>query len=155
MNRTCLHIVSERLMPARNRRTFRRSRDSKSKPTELVLSALRLIGRPAGAYELQARLSDVRHFAPTTIYRALERLIDDGLVHKIESLNAFIACRHSGQHERSAFAICDRCGSVVEICDQEIKHVVDACSRQSGFDVVDATIELHGSCSKCNSRGSA
>ncbi|MBS0251549.1 MAG: transcriptional repressor [Proteobacteria bacterium] len=103
-----------------------------------------------GAYDLQASLSEVQFLAPATIYRALEQLIADRLVHKIASLNAFIACRHRNQHGRSAFAICDSCGDVQEISNPGIESVVETCSRQSGFAVSDATIELHGSCVKCS-----
>jgi len=103
-----------------------------------------------GAYDLQARLSEVQFLAPATIYRALEQLIADRLVHKIASLNAFIACRHRNHHGRAAFAICDQCGEVREISNPDIESVVETCSRQSGFVVSDATIELHGFCVNCN-----
>ncbi len=103
-----------------------------------------------GAYDLQASLSDVQFLAPSTIYRALEQLIGERLVHKIASLNAFVACCHCNHDGQSAFAICDHCGDVREISDADIEKVVDACSRQSGFAVSDVAIELHGSCAKCN-----
>ncbi len=131
------------------RKAPRAARKGKIAATELILAALRGVSRPLGAYELQARLSDVRHLAPPTVYRALDRLIDGGLVHRIESLNAFVACRHEGGHDNSAFAICDQCGSVTEICDPDIQIVVDTCSQQSGFDVTGAAIELRGSCRRC------
>ena len=105
-----------------------------------------------GAYDLQASLSQVQLFAPPTIYRALDELIADRLVHKIASLNAFIACHcnHRNHHGRSAFTICDHCGDVNEISAPDIGTIVDACSRKSGFAVAGATIELHGLCEKCS-----
>ncbi len=136
--------------PVSRKSTRRGSRNGRARPIELVLATLRQEGRPLGAYDLQAGLSEVQFLAPATIYRALERLIADRLVHKIASLNAFIACHHHGHDGRSAFAICDHCGGVTEISNPDIKSVVDACSNESGFAVSDATIEIHGACVKCS-----
>jgi Fur family transcriptional regulator, zinc uptake regulator len=129
---------------------LREKKNQKIRPAELVLATLRRERRPLGAYDLQASLSDIQFLAPATIYRALEQLIASRLVHKIASLNAFIACHHRAPHGRSAFAICDHCGGVTEIAAPDIETVIDVCSRESGFDVSDATIELHGSCEKCS-----
>jgi len=132
------------------RRPYAGPRLKKTQAAKLVLGALQSMRRPASAYEIQASLTDQVHLAPPTIYRALELLIDDGLVHRIQSLNAFIACRHVGHPDRTAFAICDECGSVIEICGSGIDKILESCSRQFEFKLEESNIELHGACKKCS-----
>src|SRR5579863_9064435 len=78
-----------------------------------VLEALLASHRPLGAYEIMERLADDGRPAPITVYRALDFLRDNGLVHRIESRNAFVACVHSHPSaEPVVFLICERCGAV-------------------------------------------
>lgn len=81
---------------------------------QLVLGALARSERPMGAYELLELLRQEGLRSPLQIYRALDRLIEEGLVHRIESLSAFALCVHSEcTHGRAAFAICANCGGQV------------------------------------------
>jgi Fe2+ or Zn2+ uptake regulation protein len=84
---------------------------------ENVLKALQTAEKPISAYQIMAAVPNGRDLAPATIYRALDRLVRDGQVHKLESLNAFVACQHSADHSAPAFAICSCCGTVTEPCE--------------------------------------
>lgn len=106
---------------------------------------------PTGAYELLDQLRDTRHgAAPPTVYRALEFLQEQGLVHKLESRSAFIGCIADEDHDHAAqFLICRRCGKVTELEDHELAHALEHAARRAGFTVVKATIEAEGLCSAC------
>lgn len=116
-----------------------------------VLEALLGSHRPLGAYELIERV-DAKEGrpAPITIYRALDFLIENGFVHRIESRNAFIACVHN--HENDApvvFLLCERCGTVGEAQAAAIAESVKAASRAAGFTPKIPVIEISGICSHC------
>lgn len=104
---------------------------------------------PAKAYDLLARLDGLGAPKPPTVYRALDFLIGMGLAHKIESLNAFVACGHA-QHDHSAvFLICDSCGAAEELPATETSAVLSKETRSAGFAIQNAVIEAHGICGKC------
>lgn len=124
---------------------------------EVVHSALRASDKALTAYEVLdlVRASGMR--APTQIYRALERLIELGLVHRIESMNAFVACSHDhgaghahGNGDVVAFAICQDCGDVNELTADSIEASVDSLARQGDFVPESAIVELRGHCAECN-----
>ncbi len=110
---------------------------------------------PLGAYALLDRLKAERANAtPVTIYRALDFLLENGLVHKIERLNAFIACTdqgdHTHQHGHAAqFLICRTCGTVAELEDPSIAHAISHAAGRTGFRPDHATIEVEGLCGTC------
>jgi Fur family zinc uptake transcriptional regulator len=110
--------------------------------------------RPIGAYEiLDVLRADGRSAAPPTVYRALEFLLEQGLVHRIESRNAFIGCidpraPHSGQ-----FLICGRCGDAVELHDHRISAVLRRSAERVGFRVEGQTVEIRGLCPRCGVTG--
>jgi len=120
----------------------------------LVLAALRNHKAPLGAYELLGRLKSSGIKAPPQIYRALDRLVDQGLVHRLESLNAFIACNqavaNAGNHT-CTFTICSDCNSVAELSDQSMERELKRLERTQNFIISSATIELHGHCQSCKS----
>ena len=105
---------------------------------------------PIGAYEILDRLRAERgKAAPPTVYRALDFLLECGLVHRIHSLNAFIGCPdphavHSGQ-----FLICRSCRMVGELDDREIEETIAGRAEALGFSVERQTIELLGLCPSC------
>lgn len=105
------------------------------------------------AYELldSVRPSGIR--SPTQVYRALERLAERRLVHRVESMNAFIACKHAhdnDQHPNAvAFAICDKCGSVTEIDLSTVNHKLGDVAAKSGFRTDNSFVELRGKCRNC------
>lgn len=118
---------------------------------ELVLSALAHARGPLSAYTILDRLRGDGFRAPLQVYRALKKLRDYGLVHRLESLNAFVACRRPGGQTRHAvaFAICEACGIVTEFADDTTMQRLGAWSSQHEFRISEATIELKGVCGSC------
>ncbi|EWH00331.1 transcriptional repressor [Halomonas sp. BC04] len=102
------------------------------------------------AYDLLDRLA-VEHAAarPPTIYRALDFLIEQGLVHRIESLNAYVACPCPEHAHGFQLLICRHCGRVEELHLDEVNDQLNTQARQLGFRVERQTIELLGSCDLC------
>lgn len=130
-----------------------RPRRSRSLPANhlLVYEALESAGEPVSAYQLLADLRDKGVTAPPTVYRALKRLIEEGRVHRIESLNAYVVCAAGHAHHGEAgFAICDVCGSVVEIPCGGIEEPVEAWAGEMGFTVNNVKVEMHGRCASCS-----
>jgi Fur family zinc uptake transcriptional regulator len=121
--------------------------------TELRRQVLELVWRrhePVGAYDLLDELKIVhRRAAPPTIYRALEFLMDQGLVHRIESLNAYVGCTRPEERHAGQFLICTRCGSIGELDDAEIARAVTDRAAAMGFTVLRQTIEVRGICAEC------
>lgn len=118
-----------------------------------VLEALLASHQPLGAYEIIERLAHTGRPAPITIYRALDFLRDNGLVHRIESRNAFVACVHN--HARGdliVFLICERCGAVGEAPAASIAEALKASARAAGFAPKSPVIEIAGICSHCRER---
>jgi len=116
-----------------------------------VLQALLVSHKPLGAYEIIDDLARVMpRPAPITIYRALEFLMGNGLVHRIESRNAFLACVHN--HETTpvvALLICDRCGSVGEIPAATLARSVSEIVEGTGFSPKLSMVEITGLCGHC------
>lgn len=107
--------------------------------------------RPVGAYELLEQLQrDGRSAAPPTVYRALDFLMDHGLVHRIESLNAFVGCPRPDKDHVSQFLICTNCRDVAEIADPAIGSAVSKGAAAAGFSVHRLTIEMQGLCPACS-----
>ena len=103
-----------------------------------------------GAYELLDGLKETESSAkPATVYRALDFLLDFGLIHRLESTNAFVACYHFGCHHPVQFLICDSCGDVSEIQSEGLKETLDNQAKQHGFKISKQTIEAHGLCADC------
>jgi Fur family zinc uptake transcriptional regulator len=120
-----------------------------------VLGALLASHKPLGAYEIIDRLAPKGarqgpRPAPITAYRALEFLRENGLVHRIESRNAFIACVHN--HAAGAlvvFLICERCGAVGEASSTDVAATLTSAARAVGFTPKSPVIELTGVCTHC------
>src|SRR5215470_2348676 len=120
-----------------------------------VLAALLASHKPLGAYEIIDRLAPKGpRPAPITAYRALEFLRENGLVHRIESRNAFIACVHNHAAEALVvFLICERCGAVGEASSADVTSTLTAAARAAGFTPRSPVIELSGICTHCQPRG--
>jgi Fur family zinc uptake transcriptional regulator len=116
---------------------------------KLIVEALRGVGRPLSAYEIIDQLKDKGLTAPPTVYRALNRLIEDGLAHRLESLNAFVACRHPHHDGTAVFAICNTCGDVREFHEADAVKRLKSSAAAGGFAVKEMTIELRGVCQEC------
>jgi Fur family zinc uptake transcriptional regulator len=122
--------------------------------TELRRQVLALVWQrhePIGAYELLDELKAVNgKAAPPTVYRALDFLIEQGLVHRIESLNAFVGCNQPERQHEGQFLICRSCGAIAELNDPSIAAAVAAeAAKAAGFTVEHQTIELRGICDTC------
>ncbi|MBM3588949.1 MAG: transcriptional repressor [Alphaproteobacteria bacterium] len=133
-----------------------------SRNQDLVLGVLRsAAGQALTAYEVLARLEAVGVRGPQTVYRALEVLRQAGLVHRIESINAFTVCvfdqaeGHCGpdhdhnQGHRPAFAVCRGCGAIQEVEDAALAAVLGVVANRTGYRVEDRVIELVGACPTC------
>ena len=116
-----------------------------------VLEALLATHRPLGAYELIDRLAEHGgRPAPITIYRALDFLLAQGLVHRIESRNAFVACIHAHDSDVPVvFLLCDRCGVVGEVNSSAAADALKAAARAAGFTPKTPVIEIAGICANC------
>ena len=92
--------------------------------------------------------------APPTVYRALDFLLANGFIHKLESVNAFVACHHPNTAQHSVpFLICDRCHSAVELEDRQVVAALDERARALGFVPQAQTLEVHGICARCVESG--
>ena len=131
--------------------------------TDLRRRVLELIWEshaPIGAYELIDKLSRAREadgeagrVAPPTVYRALDFLIAQGLVHRIESLNAFVGCAQPAHPHRGYFLICEGCGTAHELEGGALDADVKARARALDFDIRRITIEVAGRCPACRRKG--
>ncbi|MBB3951549.1 Fur family transcriptional regulator [Aureimonas jatrophae] len=119
---------------------------------ELVLAALKRADAPQTAYQLLDALRDDGLKAPPQIYRALRSLGARHLVHRLDSLNAFVACAHHHEHDAKTlvFMICTNCGRVSEFTDQGLDRLLREAAVQRGFLAQDAAVEVRGLCDLCH-----
>ena len=117
----------------------------------LVLDVLGRENSPKSAYMILDELRGSGFRAPLQVYRALEKLIGMGRVHRLESLNAFIACNHISCEKTSgtAFVICNRCEHVQEVCDDSVSLFLSGLTKKTKFKASKTSIELHGVCDAC------
>lgn len=117
---------------------------------EKVLTLVLQSHRPLGAYDLLDALNqEGRKAAPPTIYRTLDFLQQAGLVHRIASLNAFMACLHPGTPHSGCFLICQCCRNVLELDTRKVTQAIQDVSAEQGFTVAEATVEVAGLCPTC------
>lgn len=103
-----------------------------------------------GAYEILDQLTEEGFGSqPPVAYRALDFLIKHGLVHKVERLNAYVACLHPGQRHFPAFMICRICDSVAEATSAPSKGLLGAIARDAGFQIEQTVVEAIGICPAC------
>ena len=103
-----------------------------------------------GAYDLLERMAGHGpRPAPITVYRALDFLEAHGLVHKIESRNAFVACTHPHEGEPAAILVCEKCGLVAELDAPEMFESLQSAAKGQGFQVHRSVVELTGLCAAC------
>lgn len=107
--------------------------------------------KPLGAYDILAVLSeqDGRRAAPPTVYRALDFLLEHGLVHRIASLNAFVGCDHPAHAHQGQFFICRQCHAAIELERSAISDSILDSARGLGFRVEGQTVEVVGLCARC------
>ena len=122
----------------------------------LVLQA----DKPVGAYDLITQLQQSRtaqdvdadskkNVAPPTVYRSLEFLLAEGLIHQLTSINAYVPCCHPRAEHTAAFLICERCQRVQECSSVPVQEVMSFAEQDVGFLVARSVIELSGLCRVC------
>jgi Fur family zinc uptake transcriptional regulator len=145
--------------------------ERRARLTPLRRRVLELVWRshaPVGAYDILGRLSDEhdtakeqgtaaergtrRRSAPPTVYRALEFLLAQGLIHRIESLSAYVGCVHPDGAHGGQFLICTGCGATAEVHDPRVDAAVARRAEELGFVVAHKTIEIAGLCPPCQGR---
>jgi Fur family zinc uptake transcriptional regulator len=118
-----------------------------------VLELLLEAARPVGAYRiLETMQVQGARAMPPTVYRALNFLLENGLVHRIESLNAFIACTQGSDRHDVQFLICDTCGGAEEIADSRVSSLLQKLAKSAGFRADRQIVEVKGQCGDCGAR---
>lgn len=122
-----------------------------SQNQKLVMDVLERQAAPLSAYMILEELRGDGLKAPLQVYRALEKLMSFGMVHRLESLNAFIACSHMSCESTgaTAFVICDKCEHVQEICDDSVSAFLSSLAEKTKMKTSKSSIELHGICDGC------
>ena len=106
--------------------------------------------RPVGAYVLLEMLRDeAGRVAPATVYRALDFLQEQGLVHRLASLNAFIGCAFPGAPHAGQFLICTGCQELAELDDPKVTAVLSETADATAFAISHPTVEILGLCLHC------
>lgn len=117
---------------------------------ERVLALIWQNHEPVKAYDILDQLKhDHSSSAPPTVYRALDFLQEEGLVHKIESLNAYVGCGNPVETHSSQFLICYKCGAVAELDDADIRELLKKKARKIGFEIHSEMVEIKGCCQEC------
>jgi Fur family zinc uptake transcriptional regulator len=119
---------------------------------ESVLRLLWQSYRPLGAYQLQDQLAEMlgKPIAPPTVYRAIEFLLQLGLIHRIHSLNAYIGCPFPNSGHSNLFMICTQCGSAAEVAHNTVNNVLQSTCDKLNFTLQSQSIELFGLCPRCS-----
>lgn len=132
-----------------------------------VLAVVAAEGRPLGAYDIAERMSgpggrpgnqqggrEGRRVAAVSVYRALDFLTEQGLVHRISSRNAFVSCGHDhGDGASLVFLICRQCGGIDEMTAPAVERALDRTLAQAGFTPTSRILEVEGECGACRGRG--
>ena len=122
--------------------------------TDLRLQVLELIWqnhKPLGAYTLMEMLAkaNTRRVAPPTVYRALDFLLEQGLIHRINVLNAFIGCPSPSTKHQSHFLICRACGIAIELNHPALSQQIIKVAQEAGFTIMSQSLEVSGLCANC------
>lgn len=147
---TCLrrHNLDDALMQASELCAERgvRLTEQRRRVLELVWRA----DRPLGAYDILAAIQAAQpKAAPPTVYRALDFLLGQGLIHKLQSLHAYVGCAHPGAPHAGQFLICTACGDVTELADAGVARSLGKAAAATGFEPDMPLVELTGTCSDC------
>lgn len=105
--------------------------------------------KPVGAYDILEKLQEEGRAAPPTVYRALEFLMENGLVHRLESFNAYVGCNQPEKPHAGQFLICESCNALAELNDQTVTDAISRSAAKTGFLVQRQTVENIGLCPKC------
>ncbi len=115
-----------------------------------ILGFLKNQNKPLTAYEILEMMRDDGIKAATTVYRGLDKLNEKGLIHRIESLNAWTVCCGSHKNKIPVFEICNDCGDVKEHLDQKLTDNIKNLAIRTGFKANNPVLEIHGLCVSCS-----
>ena len=144
------HCIAEAMSKAR---TICQQQGARLTPVrQRVLELVWESHRPVGAYDLLPQLAaEGFNSAPPTVYRALDFLIGLGLIHRINSLNAYVGCSHPGVQHPNCFFLCSQCGAAHELKADEVVSIATEVERLLGVKVEQQMTELTGICPSCQS----
>jgi Fur family zinc uptake transcriptional regulator len=115
-----------------------------------VLGLVAAAGRPVKAYELLEQMKpEGGSAAPPTVYRALDFLLEQGFIHRLASVNAFVSCHHPNVRHSVPFLICDRCQNAIELEEERICALLEERAQALGFVPRAQILEVHGLCANC------
>ena len=115
-----------------------------------VLGLVAAAGKPIKAYDLLDLMKSASgSTAPPTVYRALDFLLEQGFIHRLASVNAFVSCHHPQVQHSVPFLICDNCQNAIELEDERIAGLLDQQAKALGFTPRAQTLEVHGLCANC------
>lgn len=129
--------------------------DNKARLTPIRETVLRTIWashRPLGAYDIVENMGNEnpeKRIQAPTVYRAIDFLLEQGLIHRIASLNAYIGCPFPGNNHSHFFLICRSCSAVAECSAEQLNSMISQTVERTGFQVESQTIEILGLCSEC------
>ena len=125
-----------------------------SKNQQIVLDFVEKANQPLKAYSILFNVQKKGLKAPLQIYRALDKLVEIGKIHKIESRNAFVACKNSNCEisNATAFSICERCEKVTEINNSKLSKYLTNFEDNSGMKYSKYNLEFFGLCKKCKNK---
>ena len=125
-----------------------------SKNQQVVLDIIEKAKEPLKAYSILFNVQKKGIKAPQQIYRALDKLIEIGKIHKVESRNAFVACKNSNCEisNATAFSICDKCEKVTEINNLNLSKYLTNFEDDTGMKYKKYNLEFFGLCKKCKKR---
>ena len=120
-----------------------------TKNQRIVLNLLQDSGEPLKAYYILDSLKKEGLNSPLQVYRALDKLVELGKIHKVESLNSFIICNNSNCASNTAFTICERCGKVKEIKNNNLTEGVNELVRENKLNITRYNLEFYVVCKSC------
>ena len=129
--------------------THNKKNQTLTKNQRIVLNLLQDSGEPLKAYFILDSLKKEGLNSPLQVYRALDKLVELGKIHKVESLNSFIICNNSNCASNTAFTICERCGKVKEIKNNNLTEGVNELVRENKLNITRYNLEFYIVCKTC------
>lgn len=121
-----------------------------TQPRERVITVLSNATEPMGAYQILEKLAEGQgKTSPPTVYRAIEFWMLHGFIHRVQSMNAYIACCEHDHHENFCIFICDNCNDVIEM-KMNLPAPVSADAKKKHLTISSSNTEIHGSCNQCS-----
>ena len=133
----------------RSNHTYNKKNQTLTKNQRIVLNLLQDSGEPLKAYFILDSLKKEGLNSPLQVYRALDKLVELGKIHKVESLNSFIICNNSNCASNTAFTICERCGKVKEIKNNNLTEGVNELVRENKLNITRYNLEFYVVCNTC------